>query len=444
MVTITYNGYTLPNQIEKFTYRENERDISISCQFLVLAVSESALVGACQAAETALTEINKDFSLSFGGSSEFNLSHAGNTGFLARPTLSKGSSELATGTSRPYNFSLNIQLPFSQTPYNYQREGSFSISYAPTRGRTVSFQCLYTAGGANSALDNYVAGTGGKAWAAGVLSSLGGNFELVGETIREEREEKILNATLTYKEILAKQSSASINVAAIVDPSVSYRVSVDQEIGVCQSNAGYVMVPAVTVSISYSCKIDFEQVGDEKDIEDVYQDTVKPWLIAHARDMLGLANYSNAGTNYIIQSESKTVDPHAYTVGGQLTFTAPKTLASIVRLDENITVSDEDGISVTPIWDQVNYTYSTWGIGAKKTLNRNISIAKLDTPPADPPEYADDSQGTWLRLNIRKRTQLKRLGVGTSVAGAPVYQRNLWIVTYSESYIYIVPFQGIV
>lgn len=112
MPSIIYNGYTIPEIINKVSYSENEKQISLSCEFLILSTTESALITDCLIAEQKLTEINKDFSFSLGGSTEFTFSHSSNTGFLSRPNLNKITSEFTTGTSRHYSFSCSIQLPF--------------------------------------------------------------------------------------------------------------------------------------------------------------------------------------------------------------------------------------------------------------------------------------------------------------------------------------------
>ncbi|RLD10045.1 MAG: hypothetical protein DRI56_03215 [Chloroflexota bacterium] len=435
MVTITYNGYTLPNTIEKFSLNENEKQVSISCTFLLLSTSAGGLVDLCQEAEEKLTEINKDFTLKLGGVEEFNLSHSANTGFLARPTLTKIANETATKVSRAYQFSLVIQLPFDQTGYDYRREGSFTITYAPSRRRTVSFQCLYTAGGSNSALQNYQAATGGKNWATSVLAALGGNYELVAESIREEQEEKILNATLTYKEILSNQASGTMDVAAIIDPNVNYSVRYAQEIGV--SGAGYAAIPATTVSISYNCTISKDVVGTDTDLEEVYQDTVKPWLIEHVWDMLDLGDYSQSGRSYIVQSESKTVNPYNWTISGGLTFIAPNSNSAVIALSESIAISNDKGLTAEKLWDGQDYTYNIYGIGQQKTLNRNISVTKLSSPPAEPPEYNDDSPGIWLLRNRTVRRQIKEFGAG---GVSNTQKMRVYFYSFVDQYLYVEPF----
>ena len=63
MPVIEYNGYTLPQVIDKFSVRENEKSWNFSCNFLITAATEADLITACDEAKTKLTEINKDFSL---------------------------------------------------------------------------------------------------------------------------------------------------------------------------------------------------------------------------------------------------------------------------------------------------------------------------------------------------------------------------------------------
>lgn len=435
MPVIVYNGYTLPNTIEKFSYSEDEKSIQFSCVFLVLAASAGALNSACQAAETALSEINKDFSLTFGGSTAKNLTHIGNTGFLARPSITKITNELATETSRAYKFSVTLGVPFDQSGYGYRREGEFTVNYGPNRQRTVSFRCVYTAGGANSALVNYVAG--GKTWTAGILTDLGGTYEIISENFHEEHEQKILNATLIYKEILAYQSTAGLNLAAVVDPHVSYSVSYGQNVGRSISGAPYEAITPTTISINYSTKIDKEQIPDDADIEQVYQDTVKPWLINHARDVLGLEDYTQAGQNYIVQNETKTLDTYNFLVSGHIELLAPKTTSSIIALDETLSISVNEGISTRKLWDGYSYTYNAWGMGAEKNLVRNITISKLSVPPPDPPAYSDSSDGVWLLQSSYKRTTKQTVGYGTPAGGTAIVPLDLYSVTYNEEYLYI-------
>jgi len=440
MPTVTYNSQVLPNVYGKFSFKEDEKNLNFSCQFIVLESTSANLVSTCQTIEDKLTEINKDFVLVLDATTEFNLSHSGNTGFLARPTLSKIANNFATETSRPYSFSITIGLPFPQTPYNFRREASFSVSFSPARRRTVNFNVLYTAGGSDSALTKYNAGTGGKAWALTILSALGGNYELVSENFNEEQEEKILNATIIYKEVIAKQDTASINNVNIVDPTCNYSVNYAQEIGVSWTGGYQQVIPATTVTINYSMSVDFELTPDDADVEDIYQDTVKPWVIAHAFDVLGLADYSSvtSNSNYIVQSETKNIDPYNYRFSGSITFLAPKTSSQIMMLSENITTTDSSGIVPVKYWDGLDYTYGTWSMGKVRSLQRVIVISKLNSEPNEPRRIPPEGRGFWIRLNISKKETIKDLGVA-SKDGNLLKETTLFSTTFFESYQFIIP-----
>lgn len=441
MPVVKYNGYTLPFVYDKFFVAEDEKVFRFSCTFLITKGTSSSLVTECQTAEEKLTEINKNFELRFGGSLEFNFSHAGNTGFLARPTLTKVKGIADTGTSRAYKFKVNIELPFEQTPYNYRRKGSFSVEHANSRQRIVTFKMEYTAGGVNSAFQNYNAATGGKSWASTVLISIGGNFELITERWSEEHEEKILNAVLKYKEILSDQSAAVVDHAAIINPSCTYSVDFDQEIGISQT-AGYKMYPLTTVRINYSGKINKELKADTE-IEDVYNDHVKPWLIEHSWKMLGLANNKQASKHYIVQKETKTINPYDYTVSGSLVFIAPKSGTAILELGEMITERKESGIVTEKLWDEEDNTYNIYSIGGRITLQRIVVILKLNSEPKLPkayivkPQLEKPQNGSWKRLYIDKKREVKEFGSGTK--DTRFNTTLVHAVTFIEQYIWVVP-----
>lgn len=441
MATITYNSYTLPNQFGKVTYHENEKELSISTSFLVTAASASALVIACQTAETALTEINKDFSMAFGGSSEFSLTHAGNSGFNAKPTLNKLGSDLATETARPYSFSVTIGLPFSQSGYYYRREGSFTVDYASNRKRQVSFRVLYTASTVPAtALVNYNATTGGgKWWAASILTGLGGTYELVSENISEDIERKIVTANLRYREILSNQSISGTNDANIVDPQLSLSVNYEQEIAVSETGTGFIKLPKAHVSVSFSCKVDHDQVTSESLIGDVYQIYVKPLIIDKVFDYLDMSDYQQTGRNYIVESEQKSFNVYDWSISANLSLLVIKTNDQVIELEESVTTTDDKGIVSEKLWNGVDETENVWSIGATKRISRTITVSKLSSEPNTPPELT--LPGYNLILSNRNfRRSMASMGEGTpelSKAGGRLKIYTVYIITWSESYLAI-------
>lgn len=436
-VTAKYNDYTLPFVDGKFSFHEDEKTLFFSCEFIITSTTYAGLVSDCQTAETKLTEINKDFYFTYGGTTEWDLKHSDSTGFLARPTLTKLTTDISGGVTRGYKFSVEIQLPFTQTPYNYQREGSFDVDYFPNRQRLVNFSCLYTAGGGNSALQNYQAGTGGKVWAAAILLALDAtaSFELISEKFEEEREEKILNAHLVYKEIIANQATGVENNIKIVDPDCNFSVVFGQEIGLSTSN--YDAKPVTTVRVDYRMKCDVEQTT-ENGIEEVYQDTVKPYLIDKIYGILGLSNYKQTGFSfYVVQNESKTVNPYTYEFIGQLTLSVPKSRTQIIFLSETFYIDEDSGIIREKFWDGQPYTQNLICVGADRTARRVVTISQLNQEPSPPIELPPEDGGFWVEQRVSKNSSRKKLGEGTK--GTSLNQHTLYSVTFITSCFFIRP-----
>ena len=438
MVDITYNGYSIPNIFGKFGYSENEKQISISCDFLVQSSTEGGLRSACQTAEEKLSEINKDYTLQFGSSNELVFSHSVSSGFLARPQLNKIAGPLSTGTSRHYHFTCDIGLPFLQSPYAYRREGNFVVSYSPARQRTISFTCLYTAGDSKSALVNYSAVSGGKAWAISVLAALGGTYELVDEKFQEEMEEKILNATLVYREIIAKQTSANTNDVNIVGLTTNYSVDIPQTIG-NQLSAAYTFIPKpfIRMSLAWSMHVDKSLVALDTDVQKEYIDKIRPWLLSHAFDLL-LTTYQTASAqHYIIEIEHFALDNHAYTMNGKLGLYVPSNSDQVYEYTETLTWNEESGMTAEKIWDGMDHSYAMWGVGRKRMLNRTLALTKLNYIPPDPAEYVDPlGQGSYFLMRSVKKLSSQSLGVNT-VGVVNAHQYVAYTKTFIEDYLFV-------
>lgn len=439
MPTVSYNSYTLPLVMDKFSHVEDFRTCRVACEFLITADSAANLVIACAAAETALSEINKNLTVSHGSGAEYSYSHSGNTGFLARPHIDKIPNELATECSRAYRFSCEIQLPMTQ--YGGRRSGSFVVSYAPTRQRTVTFSVEYTATGAGSSETTY--GSGAKSWATSVLGDLGGVWELVSERLNEEQENKILTGTLVYKEILFAQSASGTNHSSIVDCDATYSVEFAQQVGGNQS-CQYTASPRAIVTISYSAKISRDAVAAATSIDAVWYSTVRPYLINQAYAVLGLGNYSQAGTGYVILRDNKSITPYGYGLVGSLSFLANSSSA-ILDFSERISIRENTGINDVPIWDGRPNTYSSWGIGQRVVCNRAITVGQMDFEPDTPTPFGDGYnfgyEGTWHLRDRSSSIERLRMGAGSggNFPGTGVLERSYWTKTWNEMYILIAP-----
>lgn len=433
-ITVTYNGYTLPNVYGKFTYRENEVDVNFSCTFLIQKSTASTLVTECLDAETKLTEKCKDLTLSFSGSNELSFSHSGNTGFSIHTHLNKIDAEISTETSRAYSFSANVQLPFTQSGYNARREASFNVSYLPTRQRLVSFSLLYTSTPGVEALANYT--TYGKTWAGTILTALTGNYELIDESFNEEQEQKIINAKLTYKEILTNQSSSGVNDTSLVDPQMTYGCSMEQQVGK-GIITGVRATPIVRLQISYSTKLDKDVVGT--DLNTAYKQRVRPYMIAQVFATLGANEYRGASSsNYIVESESKNIDTTNYTISGGMVLLA-FTASQIIAYSETINQVDNPNITFKKLWDGMDDTYNMYSMGKTRTMQRIVTIAQLNAEPAAPASLINERAPdgcTWIKVfPTSVHGKVDTWGYGSSGTTAALKMADVYFFTFTEQYL---------
>lgn len=426
-ISTIYNGYTIPNTYSKFTISESYTNLSFSCEF-ALSVANSA------AAETALRVYNADMTMSFDGVAQYSYKHSDNTGLLTIPHLEMISDVSEHDALRFYRFSLTCQLPANKSGYGYRREGSYTITYDGSRRKRASFACVYTAGTGTASRANYTSGA--KTWATGILTAIGGTYELVSENSHTEHEDKITNGSLIYQEILSKETENSTNYAKIVDANCDISVDFGQELGV--STGGYTQTAPVTVSVHYTAKVDQEQAGSDTNIEEVYRTYVRPWIIKHAYSVLGLANWSQASTNYIAENEGFSISPTGYHVSGSLSFSCPRSTSQIVKLSETLQEHTQSGLVYRKLWDSKPNTFNMYNVGGQKTLRRSITIMQIGTPPADPVPYVG-TPDKWVRLDIQKNYEEKLIGVGSrgSNVSTQLQSSTYYIVSFSENYLFV-------
>jgi len=430
-IAVTYNGYSIPNSYGRFTLSRSYQSLNFSCEF---KIAESLV----PAMEAALRSQYKDLLISIGGSPVYNFSHSGNTGFLAQPRIEKISDKSDVDDFKLYRFSLACQLPADDAGFGFRQAGNISISWSPSRRRTVSFSATYTAGGGASAYANYLAS--GKTWAAGVLTSLGGTYELIGETPGYEHENKVVKITLVYKELLTNDTQSSLDESKIVNAVCDYRVSFGQSIGVSETG-GYAMTPVATVSVSYSAGLNTEEHAADTSLEATYRTLIKPWVVKHSFDILGLGQYSDqAGSSYITQTEDYAINPHESTFHGTLVFIAHPSLNRIVKLSETQTRTKNEGLVEQKIWDGKEDTYNLYSIGSQTVLRRSITLEQIGSRPSEPLPLPDENGKKWIRRHISRNEQVLSTGVGPVTS---FQQRVLHFVTgFNEEFILVDPVVG--
>jgi hypothetical protein len=421
-ISIQYNNYSIPNSYSTFNYSHNYNTATFTTSFAIAK-------GLKESMESHLRQKNKDLYVIFDGNTLYNFSHNSNTGFLANPSLNIVSNTNDKDDKIFYNFSVTVELPADATGYGYRRNGSFNIDWDTARRKIANFNVQYTAGGGNSALQNYL--NGARTWASTILNTLGGIYELVNEHANSEMENKLLTGNLSYQELLTNDVTGSRDYSAIQSASSDYQVSLGQEVGVTQTFPGGEQLPSVTINIGYSCNINKEVIADDTGLDDVYKIQVRPWLIAQVQNVLGLGDIPHAGSVFIVNSESYRINPNNYSVSGTINVFAPKTFNSILKLSEILVLDLEGGVGYEKIWDGVDFTFNIWGIGQQATLRRTRTIVQLGSMPSEPEMLGSD----YIMLSRTKSIEKTLIGSGsTAVTG--INSSVVFKVTFVDSFLY--------
>jgi hypothetical protein len=402
-MSLTYNGYTLPYDYNSMVINVSYNKFSLSCEFAI----SHALAGAV---EEALRIKYKTLDVSY-------------TGFLADPKLDLISNTTNNDTIRFYKFSLTAELPANSPGYNFRRDGNYTISYDSARRQTAKFNLQYTAGGSSSASVN--ARSGGPAFATGVLSGLSGSFELVGEQVAPEMEDKLATIVLTYREVLFGEGSATFNEAGIVNNYVQFYADWEQERN--NTTGGYNHNPQVHVRCSFSCDLD-KTVYPNATGERAWRLIVRPWIISKAYSLLGLNTFGHTSQYYIVNKESLNFNPSTNGISGAVAFTVPDSSTAIVYVLESITYNLNEGRVYHKLWDAQDYTYLIDERGKELLVNRTIQVSALGSAPHDPDLL--DSQ-TYVRLNFNKMTSNKQVGYNPRNTS----QATLYSTSFFETYL---------
>jgi hypothetical protein len=301
---------------------------------------------------------------------------------------------------------------------------------------------LYTAAPPNlSSTTNYLADA--KTWASGILTALTGTYELISENLNTEQENKICNASLSYKEILTNQTSALANDPGLVDLVTTYSLEVAQE---TDQTLTFISkgIPPLTMNVSFSTIIDHDITGSEDNINAYYTNKIRPMLLSKAATILGVNEYGRFGSIFVCQREGKQLNPHTYTLSGSLSILVLKAETQISETMEIIVIQRDENISHNKLWNQVDHGYSLWAMGKIKTCNRTVIASQFGQVPSDPPEFSTgqtlpgdtDETGVWLKKQKTVNVRAKVLGEGSwHVSGLP--SRVIYTKTVTENYLFV-------
>lgn len=263
--------------------------------------AEAALVSAFSMPDQTLDVV-------LGASTRLSFSPAANTGFNTRASARKMAGPDDTARSARYECTVTAELPASLAGRAGRRTSTVNVATSPSGRRTVTISGTYTALGNRAAREQFAAEV--DAYCNGVLSGLGGTWELAGTPQAEaDDQDKVIRFQRVYREILYPQAQGKTDHAAIIDPQVTFRLTrssgeFTQELGTAQ--------PLLELQATYSASVSFDETTD---LRTLYEQTIRPYIVAEA------ARVTGAGA-VVVVSESPEYDPGENTVRASLSLMA--------------------------------------------------------------------------------------------------------------------------
>lgn len=229
-MSFTWQGLTIggstARQITDYTIHEEDFVSGyFECEFITTAASAAAFATECIALRDAFRTPRGDLVVTLGGSTILSRKHSDNTGLDTEPVITKDGDPADTGRSRHFRIRISYGLPADVTGTSFRRDSTINVEYSESRQRTVTVSTTYTANstdGTTTAFAQYRAtiSTYGASVVAFIDSSA--TFEVIGEpSVAYNDTNKVVNASIVYREILANQANGTLNDAAIVNPEMS-------------------------------------------------------------------------------------------------------------------------------------------------------------------------------------------------------------------------------
>lgn len=318
-VTVTYNSVTIgsgsTNRIlGEVMVEQGFASATARCTFVIAAANAAALATAAETLEAALRAPRQDFEILIDGTDYVSWSQADNTGFDAATTIRRtGDPTYAGFRSRTYEFSVTVGLPANVASLDGRREATVTIGYTPSRRRSIKIVGTYTAISADSASAKYTSDI--AAFAATVLPSTNGVWELINENLEYFETDKVAEFSQTYQEQLAdKPSSGVLAATGFLDQTLTFSLQTeglqgddprarDPRTGASQSSVSDNVYRMSTLEATFNANIDFTAYTG--DIGELYFNTVRPFMIQQA---LALP-YIPPGSEFALMADTSQVDP---------------------------------------------------------------------------------------------------------------------------------------
>lgn len=264
-----------------------------------------------------------------------------NTGFNARPSISKLGDDGDTGRSRVYEVSIEVDTPSDLTGQNGLTDASIEITYLPSRRRNLTISGEYRALGGNTAEDQYLASIG--SYASTIITALTGTWELVDENYNYNDTNTIASFSRTYEELAFNQSSSSLNDTNVVQ----LRLDVARtRVGPGDSVFGAIYrMTRMIVSVD-------AWIDTSADLKTIWENTLRPYVITRANTLGELASAA-------VTDENISFDEKDSRISGTISVSGP-TQSNLVQARITQSIDESSGLVHTPVWSNERFAAHTF------------------------------------------------------------------------------------
>ena len=380
--TIGINETRMDAEGGKLRVSETPETFSIDFNFVLIGTTAANLKAETDELHRKFKKIRQNVVITINGQTAWSFSHSDNTGFNSRATLSKTGGTKDGGLSRTFSCKIEVGLPFEDASLLGRRSSQVSVSTSSNRKITLNitgeYVCHSAAGDASekkSALQNYYRAvdayvTSVKSILTGVVEDYSPDgsespptlvFERISEDYSYDDQNKVLNFAVTEEELLYKQNkdNSTIDNPDIYNQTLSLMMSRqwpgDSRQGEAAGGAGN-RYRVTKVTAQYNCLVKKnldDQTGSPKDLEAVYFDTIRPFLldeINNITEFQGTTGFICTVTEENV-SYDKTALAISATILADLIISGTDGNGNTI-IQKSLTITDDEklGMYLVPVW----------------------------------------------------------------------------------------------
>ncbi len=280
-------------------------------RFLVIChdPDEALFIAQATALEDAYRTVNGDLKIEVGGSTPYDLTHDGNTGMLGAPLIQKPGSSLDSNNTRLYSCAVTVQLPADEAGKAGRQVSRVVYSSDGAEIVRVSLSAAYTALGASGALAQ--AKSDFPSYVAAKQLIEGGTWDEEDRiSYAVDGDDKICQASASYVQVIANQSSGTLNDSTLQGVRISIVARTPTSGRDPKSGARDLQ----TVTVRFGCRV---RRSASTDLKSVFESKVRPRMIELAKSLSGNSRLSAIDIRPGFNPDSNSIQAQMTLVGIQ-------------------------------------------------------------------------------------------------------------------------------